>query len=241
MFSVLLLIYIFNYRENNILKKERELAEGGEISNFIDNSDDSEVVENSLKEEGWTQRGEMTHVFNPQVYFYKDDEYSTISEDLIHYFSNALKEESLIEEIELIQADYRVVSKEEKETFELDIPEEERGLGTALYYPAIKDDTWYCVSLTEEADDIIVEHVGEDGCIVNYFFWNIMQWHKYTDVPMRSGGQRSSTPYFITWENANYMTIPFGDIKGEKIIGVTIYKYLNYIEGATIWPIVVSY
>ena len=272
MFSVLLLIYSFNYIENNILEKERELAEGDEISNFIDSTEASEEVENTFKEEGdLTQRGETTHVFEPQVYFYKEDEYGTIPEELIHYLTNALKEESLIEEIEQIQADYRVVSKEEKETFELDLPEEERGLGIALYYPAIKDDTWYCVSLTEEEDDIIVEHVGEDGCIVNYFFWNIMQWHKYTDVPMRSGGQRNSTPYFVTWENANYMTIPYWDIKGEEIIGVTIYKYFNnmsgevtaigrnsdgtievipqccyvsfndYIEGATFWPVVVSY
>lgn len=271
-FTVSSLVYFLKYRENIFLENEKGLADGSEVSNFIDGTDDSEVEKNTLKEENdLTQRGETANFFNPQVYFYKDDEYNIIPEELIHYLTDALKEERLIEEIERIQANYRVVSKEEKETFELDLPEEERGLGIALYYPAIKEDTWYCVSLTEEEDDIIVEHVGEDGCIVNYFFWNIMQWHKYTDVPMRAGGQRNSTPYFVTWENVNYMTIPYWDIKGEEIDGVTIYKYFNnmsgeviaigrnsdgtievipqccyvsfndYIEGATIWPVVVSY
>lgn len=199
-------ISFWDYRNKISLEDEGDLMEMGETSLYFIRPDGS------------------------QVYFCKVEK-NWIPEELINYLTEALREERLIERIEQIQADYRIVSNEEKEKFDVSEEERDRDVGLRLHYPVFKDDVWYCVSLTDEKDDIVVEHVGEDGCIVNYFFWNIMQWHKYTDVPMRSGGQKNSKPYFVAWEDTNYMTIPYWDEHGNEIIGVTVYKIYNNYGG----------
>ncbi len=129
-------------------------------------------------------RMDLSFVFFSQV----ND--NIIPVEIAEYFAQALEEGRLLESLREIEAEYELLDDKEKKVF--DLPEEERGIGIALYYPAIEHDNWYRVSLTEEKDDIIVEHVGEDGCTVNYFFWNIEGWHTYSDVPMRTGGQAGS-------------------------------------------------
>lgn len=139
----------------------------------------------------------------------------------------ALEEEKLVESLQEIEVEYELLGEEEKKAF--DLPENRQGEGLAWYYSYVKDDNWYRVSLTEDGNDIIVEHVGiRDGCKVNYIFWNCEGKQTYREIPMRAGGQEGSRPYFIEWEGENYLAIPYWDREGETIIGVTVYKYLGY-------------
>ena len=166
--------------------------------------------------------------------FFSEVESNPISEELTEYLVQALQEGELIESLKEIEAEYEVLGEEEKQVFDLDLPEEERGIGLALYYPSIRTDNWYRVSLTDEGDDIIVEHVGEDGCTVNYFFWNIEGWHTYSDVPLRAGGQPESCPYFIEWDGENYLAIPYWDRGTKNIIGIVVYKFGNNYGGGVL-------
>lgn len=162
------------------------------------------------------------------VFFVRMDETlidKLFGEELAEYFIHALEEEKLLESLKKIEAAHELLSEEEKQAF--DLPEEKKGAGLALYYEEIENDDWYRVSLTEEGDDIIVEHVEEDGHIVNYFFFNIMGKHVYSDLPLWAGGQKGSHPYFISWGEENYLAIPYWDREGDNIIGVTIHKYLD--------------
>lgn len=276
-------VYFLNQEERGeraAAKRKSFPQETGEIQEDnpeeeIPPQETSELQESSEENvPQYLEMGETTDFFDrvdaTMIAFSKTD-YNSFPAELITYFENALLEGKLIEKMEDIQAEYRVMGKEEKEAF--DVPEEEQGLGVSLYYSSIKDDEWYCVSLSEEGDDIIAEHVGEDGCTVNYFFWNIMQWYYYGEVPLRAGGQKNSRPYFVEWEDKNYMAIPYWNMEGDEIIGVTIYKFYSYnagsvlaigintdgtvqvtpqkyevernptyfSEGATLWPGVVSY
>lgn len=166
------------------------------------------------------------------LYFYYECNYgqNRLPETFIDYCIEAVKEDCLIEKLTEISTEFEIVETREKETFQR---ERDNECGLAAYntdYSLCKD-IWYRVSLSPEGDDIIVEHVDEEGYIVNYFFWNIMRSYQYSDVPVRSGGQKQSRPYFIQWEDKNYMAIPYWSTEKDKIVGVAVYEFINNFGG----------
>lgn len=194
-----------------------------EISIFIDGK------KREFESENWDGKNGETDQFFARMdsfsVYFSEVKGNSISGELAQYLVKALEGGTLVENLQEIEAEYELLREEEKQAFYLDLPDNRLGDGIARYYSEFEDDNWYRVSLTEAGDDIIVEHVEEDGCTVNYFFWNDERRNIYSQPPMRAGGQAGSQPYFIEWDGENYLAIPYWDRDGKTVIGVTVYKY----------------
>ena len=97
-------------------------------------------------------------------------------------------------------------------------------------------DTWYQINLYPEVHtalsdtDIVISHVDKLGShtekaenVTNLVFFNEGQY--YYELAIRQGGQTDTQPYFVNWENENYMITLIE--KNEQVIGMTVYKYCN--------------
>ena len=97
-------------------------------------------------------------------------------------------------------------------------------------------DTWYQINLYPEVHtalsdtDIVISHVDKSGShtekaenVTNLVFFN--EGWQYYGLAIRQGGQTDTQPYFVNWENENYMITLIE--KNEQVIGMTVYKYCN--------------
>ena len=150
---------------------------------------------------------------------------------LIDYCVEALQNGDLIEQLESIEAEYEIIVDEEKRV----LIEVEHEVGLSMYSEGFEeDDIWYKVSLSNEGDDIVVTHQEENGVVVNLYFWNNKESGCYNDTPVCTGGQKKSNPYFIEWDNKNYLAMPFWNEEKDELIGVLIYHFVGESDGTAI-------
>jgi len=151
-----------------------------------------------------------------------------IPEALKKYLSNALINDTLIEDLLEIEAEYEILDETEKNRIMND--SKDIFLLSYNYYKGTDSDQWYLVDLYDKKD-VVIWHQGEEMAEILFFEYYV-NGNSYSKA-LRSGGQKRSQPYFIKWEGENYMAIPYWDENEENIIGVTVhvYDYQNYLIG----------
>lgn len=200
---------------------------------------------------------EQEEIFYTTVSFYLWDEVKNeFPDSFIEYLCQAVTNGNMEDQLSQIEADYAVMSNWEKV---IAIAEStDTTLANFQYYFGNEEDEWYRISLYEK-DDIVIRHVFEDGSITSYAFLN---YEHFSTEALRTGGKGANVPYFIQWEDQNYIAFPCENVEENIKRGLIVYDYsvmgvvgiglkedgtidINYQTcslwdyGGTMWPIVV--
>lgn len=137
----------------------------------------------------------------------------------------ALEQDRLPEAISIIQTDYKCLNEEERKTVVEMENRETNSLANYLDCEGNADDLWFQVDLNEK-DDIVIVHTNESGYTNIYYFRNKEGEGIWYDRALRAENhQEENVPYFVKWDEKNYMVVPYWGNDKEQIKGATIYNF----------------
>ncbi len=138
--------------------------------------------------------------------------------DLVAYLKQALKDNSVEEYLEMIPSNYRKVEEGEKAQLV-------HGAEIAYFEPLFdEEDLWYLFPSVDEEDVLVVCRLLTGGYQLTYIFEN-SESSGYVFPVLTGGGQRNSLPYFIQWEEENYIAFPYWNKDEDRIVGVAVYRF----------------
>lgn len=191
---------------------------------FIFPANEPKKVEMNNKEvesETVSQELEYTEHFRERVTFYEFESVKNkMPESLEKYLGDALLNDTLIENLLKIEAEYEILNGDSKDKFLNNC--KDIYLLSYEYYEGTDSDIWYLVDLYEK-DDIVIWHQTKENTNILFFENYGNSYWKALGV----GRLRKDQPYFIHWEDENYLAIPYWDDCEENIIGVTVHIYDN--------------
>ena len=158
-----------------------------------------------------------------------------LPEGLVEWIARSLENGDWDKRLKEISAEYKKISSLEKSQYFTE-QEAEDYYGLAHYCleiePLLLKDIWYLVSLSEEGNDLVIESYDWEGekCIYVFinFFGTRMQ---YTEPPMWAmEANPIGSPYFISWDEHNYMAVPVWKEESDKLLGIEVYDYDPYMR-----------
>ena len=140
-------------------------------------------------------------------------------QELIAYLKEGLLQKKITEYLDVIPADYIILEEKEKEALS-------KKQNQLAYFSELFDEdaVWYQADLSEAGEDLVVCCQLDGGYELSYIFVNDKEYG-YINSPITGGGQKKSAPYFICWENINYVVFPYWDKAQEEIIGIAVYDH----------------
>lgn len=146
--------------------------------------------------------------------YYEVMDTNTWPEALVQYVEHALKNNRVDQAMNEIACDHITLNSQEKQNMRQTYPELERYYGS---------DIWYQVDLSQAGKDLVMCKRTWDGYNLSYIVSRERETGNYTCNPLFAGGQKKSKPYFVQWDEKNYVAYPYRDENDKEIVAMTIY------------------
>ena len=143
-------------------------------------------------------------------------EYSEWSSEFIDYLKEALENQNVENAMKSIVCNYEILSLDQKEAIMEKQSEFHR------YY---ETDIWYRLHMrmSAESNDYVIYHQTMEGYKQYFMILDDSDDYTTADIPMYAGGQKRSEPYFIQWNDKNYVVFSYWDRENKKIVGLVVY------------------
>jgi len=164
--------------------------------------------------------------FEADAYFTKEEDLSNqFQPDMVEYLKEALLEGTLEEKINKISGgSVELTASKKKEIIKKDtsgrLDNYQKSVGET-------NDKWFLVNLSENGNDIVIQHKFTEGILIYYFPQEGEEGTYEQALPAKGDGGI----YFINWKGTNYMLLTNWDEEKKHINGIDIYYYSGPLIG----------
>ena len=146
---------------------------------------------------------------------YTYDELTEWSSEFIYYLKEALENQNVEKAMKSIVCNYEILNHDQKELVMEEYPE---------FHGCYETDIWYRLHMTAERNDYVIYHQTMEGYKQYFIILNDTDdYIESVELPMYAGGQKRSEPYFIQWNDKNYIAFSYWDKENKKIVGLVVY------------------